>query len=413
MPTPGSARFYGWRVVGGGFIAQMFVVGFFTYAASLLVAPVRETFGVSLEQVMYGFMFGTLLGLFLTPVAGIMLDRYPARWLMTGGALSLGIGLYWLANSRSITEFVLVFGTTMAVANNYAGSMSASTIISRWFTASRGRALGVAAIGTSVGGILLPKLMAEGIALQGWRYALEWLAMAVLALMLPAMVLLVRGKPGDVGMEPEADPAAAGATAVEELPLTNGHILRMSRFWYLSFSLGLLFSSYGAVVANLGPYALDRGYDESTASVLIMLVAASGFVGKLVFGALADKVNLKLALVVAQALVLVGFLLLSLDFGQVLVMGATVFVGLAAGGMLPVWGALTARAFGLLSYGRAMGLMGPVITLCAMPGYAIVGRIYDVTGSYVPALHFFAGVLLVAILLVLPIKLDESAQPQS
>jgi len=69
--------FYGWRVVGGVFISQMFVVGFFTYAASLLVAPVRGEFGASLEQVMYGLTAGTFFGLFLTPVVGVMIDRYP------------------------------------------------------------------------------------------------------------------------------------------------------------------------------------------------------------------------------------------------------------------------------------------------------------------------------------------------
>ena len=42
--------FYGWRVVGSAFVAQMFVIGFFSYAVSLLVPPVRAEFGVSLEQ---------------------------------------------------------------------------------------------------------------------------------------------------------------------------------------------------------------------------------------------------------------------------------------------------------------------------------------------------------------------------
>lgn len=408
MSATSSPVFYGWRVVGGSFIAQLFVVGFFTYAASLLVAPVRQEFDVSLEQVMYGFTFGTLLGTVMTPVAGIMLDRYPARWLMTGGTLALGGGLYWLSASRGITEFALVFGATMALSNNFAGSMSASTVIARWFTASRGRALGLAAIGTSLGGVLLPKFVAEGIAMHGWRDTLEWLAIVVLVVMVPAVVLLVRGKPEEVGLGPEPDPA--GEEVMEDaVHFTSGQVLRTSAFWFLSLSLGLLFSTYGSIVANLGPYALDRGYDESSASTLIMMVAASGFVGKLVFGALADKVNLKLALCVAQGLVLVGFLLLSLQPGYTVVLLATVFVGLAAGGMLPVWGALIARVFGLLSYGRVMGMMGPVITLCAMPGYTVVGRMYDASGSYVLALQIFAGVLVVAILLVLPIRLQRGA----
>ena len=42
--------FYGWRIVGGGFLSQAFVIGFFTYAVSLLTQPVQETFGVGVER---------------------------------------------------------------------------------------------------------------------------------------------------------------------------------------------------------------------------------------------------------------------------------------------------------------------------------------------------------------------------
>ncbi len=62
--------FYGWRVVAGAFIAQLFVVGFYTYAASLLVGPVKDAFGVSLEQVMYSLAAATIAGLVVQPVAG-------------------------------------------------------------------------------------------------------------------------------------------------------------------------------------------------------------------------------------------------------------------------------------------------------------------------------------------------------
>ncbi|NNC54094.1 MAG: MFS transporter, partial [Pseudomonadales bacterium] len=60
---PEQKVFFGWYVVAGTFIAQLFVVGFFMYSVSLVVPFVREDFGVSLEQVMYSLTFGTLLGL--------------------------------------------------------------------------------------------------------------------------------------------------------------------------------------------------------------------------------------------------------------------------------------------------------------------------------------------------------------
>ena len=47
--------FYGWRIVGGSFLSQAFVVGFFTYAVSLLTKPVQDSFGVSVEAVWLKF----------------------------------------------------------------------------------------------------------------------------------------------------------------------------------------------------------------------------------------------------------------------------------------------------------------------------------------------------------------------
>ncbi|MCR9105774.1 MAG: MFS transporter [Gammaproteobacteria bacterium] len=399
--------FYGWRVVAGVFIAQLFVVGFFTYAASLLVAPVRAEFGVSLAQVMYSFMVGTLFGLVLMPLAGIMLDRYPVRWLMAFGALAFALGLWVLSLSSTITRFVIAFGVTMSVANGFASSMSASTVIARWFTASRGRALGISAIGTSVGGVLLPKLFGMGIAAFGWREALQGLSLASLVIMLPAVLLLVRGKPSEVQREPEPDANAAPAALAQE-QLTTAHVLRMPAFWFMGVSLGLLFSSYSAILANLGPYSISAGHGEGAAATMIMTVAVTGFIGKLIFGALADKVSLKMALAAAQLMVLAGFFMLSMQPGYVLALCATSCIGLAAGGMLPVWGALTARVFGLLSYGRVMGMMGPVITLCVLPGFTVVGRLYDVTGSYTTALQVFCGVLVLAMLLLLPLKVEAA-----
>ena len=75
--------------------------------------------------------------------------------------------------------------------------------------------------------------------------------------------------------------------------------------------------------------------------------------------------------------------------------------------MLPVWGAMMAQAFGLLSYGRAMGLMGPVITLNILPAYVVMGRMFDATGSYTLGLWVFSGAILLAAAFLVPLKIDR------
>ena len=54
-----KVMFYGWRIAGGSFLSQAFAVGFFTYAVSLLTQPVRESFDVSVETVIYSPTLGS------------------------------------------------------------------------------------------------------------------------------------------------------------------------------------------------------------------------------------------------------------------------------------------------------------------------------------------------------------------
>ena len=86
-------------------------------------------------------------------------------------------------------------------------------------------------------------------------------------------------------------------------------------------------------------------------------------------------------------------------------------MGLSTGGMLPVWNAMVPPLFGLANFGRAMGLMAPVIALTVTPSYAVAGYVRDLTGSYVPALQGGIAILVLAVLLLLPIRFGGNPAP--
>jgi MFS family permease len=399
--------FFGWYVVTGTFVAQLLIVGFFTYSVSLLVGPVRAEFDVSLEQVMYSMTAGTFFGLAAAPICGGLLDRYPVRWLMASGIIVFAAGLWWVANATSIAEYVLVFGLTLAVSNGLAGSMASSTTVSRWFSASRGKALGIAAIGTSAGGILIPGLMTHWIDTDGWRSALENLSLLTLLVALPLVVLTIRGRPEDIGLHAEGEAATTSDAAATDHGMTIKQILSSRAYWFIGLSLGLLFCVYSSVISNLAPYTSGLGHSNADSSALIMILAVASLVGKIAFGLLADKIDLKLGLWAAIALVAAALLILSTEPGYLWIALAAVLMGLATGGMLPVWGSMMAHAFGLVSYGKAMGLMGPLLTLLVMPGYTIVGRLYDMTGNYQMAMTVLTGLALLSAAALTPLQLEE------
>ena len=401
--------YFGWYVVAGTFASQMLVVGFFFYSVSLLVGPVREEFGVSLEQVMYSMTLGTLFGLLVTPVCGALIDRYPVRWLISCGLLLFALGLWWTGSSGSITEYVLAFGLTLSVANGLAGTMICSTVVARWFTHNRGKALGVTATGTSLGGVLIPALLGYWVISDGWRVAMDNLALAAVLVVLPIVILSVRGRPEDIGLQIDSQGGDDGAPPTPKGGLTARQILTKPAYWYLSLALGIMFCAFTATLANLSFYATNLGYRPEQGATLIMLVALFNFVGKLVFGYLADRLDLKHGLWTSIGLVAAALLMLALQPPYLFIVLAAMLLGLASGGVLPVWGAIMARVFGLISYGKAMGLMGPVLTLTTMPGFVVIGRLYDLSGSYQLGIGVFAGLALLAALILLPLRLDESA----
>jgi MFS family permease len=95
--------------VGGALLAQLFMIGFYSYSFSFLVLPLQEEFDASRTQVMYSMTASTLVSFLISPLAGVMVDRRSPRLLMAAGALVYGGGLLALSLMGSIWAFVAVF----------------------------------------------------------------------------------------------------------------------------------------------------------------------------------------------------------------------------------------------------------------------------------------------------------------
>ena len=405
--------FFGWRVVAGSFVAMMLVLGFFTYSFTLFITSLQQEFGVGLEPVMYSLTLGTFMGMIVGPLSGILVDRYSVRLLMTGGCFIVAAGFWVMSAATSIGMFNLAFAVTFSLGNGIVGTMAGSAVVSRWFVRSRGRAMGITTMGTSIGGLALPPLSTWWIAEYGWRGALEHFALLTVLLVAPWIWLNVRDRPGDLGLQPDgapAEPQEATPTAPQQAPPGMGEIVRRREFWLIALSVGFLVAAFSATLANLSPYAVGLGASKVQASSLIMMLAIAGLVGKLLFGMAADRFSLKWGLWASQSMVGIALVLMILQPPWPLVVAAALCLGLATGGLLPVWNSMMALVFGTDSFGRAMGAMGPVITLLVMPAYVLVGRLHDLQGSYTASFTVFLCLIVLGIVLLAPVRLPETQE---
>jgi MFS family permease len=405
--------FFGWRVVAGSFVGMMLSLGFFSYTFTLFVTPLRDEFGVGLEPVMYSLTLGTLLGLIVSPLAGILVDRISVRAFMVAGCVIIAAGFWAMSMANSIGMFNIAFAITFSLGNGIVGPVASGAVVSRWFVRSRGRAMGITTMGTSVGGLVMPAIATWWIASEGWRGALENFALLALLIVAPWIALNIRNRPSDLGLQPDGDGVEANqntAPAAATNPPGMAEIVRRREFWLIGLSVGFLVAAFSATLANLSPYAIELGASKVQASSLIMAVAITGLIGKLLFGMAADYFSLKWGLWASQALVGVALLLMVLQPPYTVVVIAALCLGFATGGLLPVWNSMMALVFGVDSFGRAMGAMGPLITLLVMPAYILIGRLHDLHGNYTTSLAVFIGLIVLAILLLLPVRLPEAGQ---
>lgn len=409
MHTIDSARsatglFRGWWVMAAGFGCTMIAIGSTTYCFGLFVRPMAEEFGLSRADTNLGFIL-LLLGMAAwSPIVGRMMDRLPARAVMTAGALSFGAGFLLMAAATTPWMLGLAIFAPVAFATVACGALAANTLTSRWFHRRRGRAMGILAVATSAGGFVVPPLLALLMADFGWRQALMVHGMGATLVMLALVMWLIRDRPESVGLHPDgaAEPLAEDAQAAHAAARrwTLGELLGNRNFWLIGVGVGLLFGADQALLSSIIPYGEDAGLSTQQAALLVSCLTVSAIAGKLLIGALADRVDKRwlFALVAACHLVFLAVLLIEPGYAGLIVACAT--VGLAVGGAYPLWMTLLADAFGPASFGSVMGTMSLLVMPLSIFSVRYIGEVFDRTGSYDLAFWTFIGFAVISALLI-------------
>jgi MFS family permease len=392
--------FFGWWQVMVALLVQAVAAGTIAYSYSVVVVPLAGEFESSRMMLMLGMTAMTLVGGLLSPWLGASIDRFSLKRMMLISACSLGLGFFALSLINDIWQMPLIYGVFMSVSSVILGPLSASTLLARWFSKKRGLAMGIAAMGTSIGGFLFPPLLQFLIDSFDWRVAFQLLAAVILLVLVPLIALMATDWPAQRNLFPDGGDAAPeqnlGGAAARTYD-SAGAIMRERNFWAIAVVMGILFSSYSMLLSNLAPFAIGSGASPEQAALLISIIAIMGLIGKLLFGTIADRVDLRFGLAGSSSLLVMALICYQSDDNFNFLIAGSVLAGLAAGGMLPAWGALMAQAFGVNSYGRVMGLMNPVIMVFAIASPPLAGAIYDRTGSYQLTFILFSAMLVVAV----------------
>ncbi len=418
MNSPAPHRFfYGWRVVGAVLVGQSFAVGLTTYIFGLFQVPLAEEFGVSRSVLSLALIGQMLLVAICSPFVGRALDQHPIRLIMVAGAIAMGSSYIAIGLTPWLPAIGLLFMVGTAAGMLGMGPLTAAKLVAAWFNRMRGRALGISAIGTSLGGAVAPPLIAAAIVAWGWRGAIMAAGATMLVVMLPIIWRIIHNRPEALGLHPDGAAEPPPPAAIPDGGWTFLRLARDRNFWVIGLSLGLLMGMVGSIIPNMPPIAAEFGVSTQRAALLISLLSLAGIAGKVGFGAIADLVDKRLLLWVTVVM-LGSFLLLMMQSpGFVGLAFGGVVLGFSLGGLLPLWGALLADCYGSENFGQVMGLQSPLLMPPSFAGILFVPWCFDSTGSYQLAFTVYIklsiAVAVLLLLLRLPRQQSEVSEPMA
>lgn len=377
----------------------------------VLAVPLGAEFGPSRMVLMLAMTVMSLVTAVISPLFGNLMDKAPARLLMAAGVALVIAGFIALSFATSFDQVLIIYGLLMAPASVLTGPMITTVLLSRWFVARRGSAMGVALAGISVAGFVFPPLTQALLDTFHWREAVRMLALVVTLISLPALAMII-DSPASKGLNPDgADEAPETVrSAAKAPPVKAATILSDPSFWMLAALFALILAGMKGVVTNIVPLAVGEGVKPAIAALLISIFSGSGFVSKLLFASIADRLNPRHLI----ALAIVGFVagmvcLTFVEGGYVLMAVGVALIGMFGGLVMPLQGILVPRIFGQQVIGRASGLLNTVMLVLLLSSPPAFGLIYDLTGSYDAVFIVFAALSAATMLLIPYVRLHPRA----
>src|SRR5690348_4327183 len=393
--------FFGWRVVAAAFVFAVFAWGVAFYGPSVFLHALHERHGWPVSLISAAITAHFLLSAAMVTYLDDAHRRFGIVVTTRVGVLSLALGA--LAWSLAAAPWQL-FGAALVSAVGWAATSGAAinAMVAPWFKRRRGFALSLAYNGASIGGVLFLPLWV--LLIEQWSFpgAAAMVAAALLVVLWPLAGVYLRPTPASLGVAPDGAPGAAGpaAATVERAPAGRRALLRDRRFLTLSaaFALGL-FSQVGLIAHLLSLLAPSLG--EQGGAGAVSLTTACAVIGRLLLGAVIDRLDCRLAAAGNFALQAGGFLLIAGGGPAAALVGCVLF-GLGLGNLVSLPPLIAEREFDPVDVGRVVAFAIAInqATFSFAPG--VFGALHDLAGGYAAplalavALHTTAAVLVLA-----------------
>ena len=387
---------YAWVICFSGLLLTVCNIGLCSNILTIYL-PFIEATGIS------GGAGSAILSVrcFASFVSTFLVGMYYQRFSLRLGAVLatiMGAAAY-VVFSLGGSVFVYYVGAAFAgLAYGLGGVIPMSLLITNWFRARRGFAIGICSAGSGLATVVFAPLLTKIILAFGLRTAFL-IQMCFMAACAVVVLLLIKDRPDACGRKPLGEAAAfqSGSGADSQLVIPRSVWLLLAVIMLLSGGAGLSFSGHLSVLTK------SCGYSADLAARVVSVFGALLIVGKLLFGAVSDRIGTLGGTVIFCLIFILGCFPVFGMNGENTLWCFLLAVMLGFGAPMfnigpSLWSAdLASRQ----DYARMLKWLQIFYNLGGIIFTAIPGMIADRTGEYRSSFMMFAVMMTVMLLLLL------------
>ena len=395
----------GWLIVIACMLVQAIPNGIVMNTQSLYMYPVMQAKGFTLSQFSLIFTIGTIVPAIIGPFIGGIYRKVNTKILYLIGGVLLSCGFMTFSIAEKLWQFYAIAGVVQVGASIVSG-IGVPILLNSWFDkTSKGKAMGIAYAGGSIGNVFLQQLVVGTISSRGYAHSYFVFGLVALAAIIPIALFMIRMPKNESEIVRGKVQEKEEKTTSVDISYTLKEAQKNKYFWIMGiglFFVGIYVSAYSIQYAAY--FQGELKLSPSTIATTGSLFALASLFGNLVGGILFDKLGaVKTLAIGALAVIGSGVALLMAGTSPLFAHVHSILKGLAMFVYMMTPAYMVGAFFGNKEYGSILGLINLNFALGFCSGSALFGVFvekfgYNVTwmGILVCVVIAFTSLIIVA-----------------
>jgi len=425
-PLRGGRAFYGWIALVGAALVYFTGCGTFFYSYGVFLPTMCGELGWSRAAMAAGLSVGSLTFGLPSPLIGASIAKFGPRVNIVLGNLLTTLGLAGMSLAQEVWH-IYFFYSFVGLGVGFGMYMACTTVANNWFIRKRSLGMGLVVAAGGLGGFAFPPLVTWLISTVGWQ--MSWVVLAGIHFTFAVLIgglILVRNRPEDLGQVPDGisiEPARGEEgidyrSRVYQSPVDwrTKQAMRKPTTWLIATICAANFFAIGTVTAHQVAYLKDVGFAPMIAAMVLSLVSGMSIIGRLGFGALALRFEVRRLAIASFAVQLMALAILLTTKNLALIYIYAALFGVSYGALVVALPTFVAGYYGRAYYAQILGMIFPLGVFGEAVGPVLAGAIYDATTTYTLAFALvaaFSSVGLICAILARPPKLPKYAGESS